>query len=128
MTDQTVNLENELDQLVDVEGVLGAALVSRDGIPILSKFTRHFDQMAFSILVEGAMAATLVGSAEEALAEVEGGAMRRTIVESERVRLVLQGTADDLILVTLTDPGRALDKLAPYIDAACAQRVTSKGV
>ena len=101
MRKERERLEAALDGLLELEHVEGAALVSRDGIPVLSRLSRRLDQMAFSILVEGAMVATLVGSAEEALSEIEGGDVERTIVESRSTRLVVQGVGKDLLLLVL---------------------------
>ncbi|MDX1611891.1 MAG: roadblock/LC7 domain-containing protein [Candidatus Thermoplasmatota archaeon] len=105
-------MEQELDQLLSgKEGILGMALVSRDGIPVLSRFTRQFDQKAFSILVESAMVATLAGAAEEAMEELEGGSVKRVIVEAGEVRLVVAPASADLLLLAVTEPAYPMDQL-----------------
>lgn len=60
--------QDRLDEIVSEEQLVGAAVVSRDGIPVLSSFTPDLEQRAFSILVEGAMVAVLMGRPRKGLA------------------------------------------------------------
>lgn len=103
-------LQATLDDLIQADGILGSALISRDGIPVCSAFTSKLEDMPFSILVEGAMTATLMGAAEVAMEEVEAGRTERVVVETDRVRMVLVGAEGDLLLVTLTGADEPIDK------------------
>lgn len=111
-------LSQILEDHLDVEGVMGTSLVSRDGIPVLSRLTERMEEMPFSLLVEGAMTATLMGAAEVAVQEVGGGPPRRVVVETEKVNMVLVGVSDDLILVTVAESSAVLADLLEAVDAA----------
>lgn len=104
-------LQETLDALTAEEGVLGSALISRDGIPVASAFSPTLEEMPFSILVEGAMTATLMGAAEVAMEEVDAGRTHHVTVETDKVRMVLMGAPEDLILVTLAEVDHPLAKV-----------------
>lgn len=101
MMERQDRLQQRLDGLTKDESFLGSAIVSRDGIPVLSSFAPELDQRAFSILVEGAMVATLMGSAEEGMAELGGGDVRHVIVDGGELRIVVTGISDDLLFVAV---------------------------
>ncbi len=107
-----------LDGHLGSDGVLGTSLVSRDGIPVLSRLTERMEDMPFSLLVEGAMAATLMGAAEVAVQEVGGGPPRRVVVETEKVNMVLVGVSNDLILVTVAESAAELGELMRAVGVA----------
>lgn len=119
MATKKQTLEDSLEHALDEQqGLVGMALVSRDGIPVLSRFTRTFDQRTFSILVESAMVATLAGSAEEAITELEGGRVERVIVEAEDLLLIVVEADEDLLLVAIAEPNAPLGQLRDAMDAA----------
>lgn len=101
MMERQDRLQRHLDDLTEDEGFLGSAIVSRDGIPVLSSFAPQLDQRAFSILVQGAMVATLMGSAEEGIAELDGGDVRDVVVDADELRIVVTGVSEDLLLVVV---------------------------
>lgn len=111
-------LQETIDGLIGHDGIIGAALVSRDGIPVGSAFTPALEEMPFSILVEGAMTATLMGAAEVAMQEVEAGQTRRVIVETDEFKMVLVGAGDDLLLVTLAEAARPLEGVLSRVEEA----------
>lgn len=127
MGNRQEQIEQTIERFLDQrEGLLGMALVSRDGIPVLSRFTRRFDQKTFSILVESAMVATLTGAAEEAMAELEGGEVRRVSVETDELRMTVIGASGDLLLVTMTEadmPAAELDELLEMARSTVADLV-----
>ncbi len=121
MGNRQQQIEQRLESILDErEGLLGMALVSRDGIPVLSRFTRQFDQQAFSILVESAMVATLTGAAEDAMDELEGGPVRRVSVETDELRMVVVGANADLLLVAMTEHSMPVTELNDLLDTALA--------
>lgn len=100
-----------LDDLLKEEGMLGAALISRDGLTVKAAGRPEMHRETFS-----AMMATLMGAAEIALAEFEGGKARTIVASTERVQMVLQGASRDLLLVTALQPNAPLSKLLPKLE------------
>lgn len=94
---------------MDQEPVLGAALVSRDGIPVVSAFDDEIADRPFSLLVESAMTATLFAAAEVAMDELDAGQARNVTVETDEARMTLVTAAEDLLLVVLS----SVDASAP---------------
>lgn len=117
MIEEQEKLQQQLDALVERDGIEGCGLVSRDGIPVLSSFSPAFDQRVFSILVEGAMVASLMGAAEEAMEELDAGEVDHVIVNTESLRLIVMGATDELVLLAITGPKLALEEiLEPLTD------------
>lgn len=113
MKDRQEKLDALLEGLAGEAGVLGASLVSRDGLAVRTVGSVEMNRETFS-----AMTATLVGAAEIALAELDGGAPRSIVCSTPRVRLVLVGATHDLLLVAYADGNAALDALVPRVEAA----------
>ena len=113
MADKHKRLQGELDGLLGHKGVIGAAIVSRDGIPVMSRFVPAFSQLSFSMHVEGAMIAALLGAAEVALSEVDGGATERVTIETAKTKMLVLGISEGLILVVLAEAGVHLETLVP---------------
>lgn len=109
MIEEQEKLQELLDNLVKEEDIEGCGLVSRDGIPILSSFSPAFDQRVFSILVQGAMVATLMGAAEEAMEELDSGDIDHVTVETASLRLVSIGATEELVFLAITDPNVSLE-------------------
>lgn len=120
MLEHQDDLQGHLDDLVDHGRSLGAAIVSRDGIPILSSFARELNHRAFSILVEGAMVATLVGAAEEGMAELGGGEIEHVTVEADELRLTVAGLSEDLLFVLVADAHQAAEETLATLREALA--------
>lgn len=118
MLERQDRMQRHLDDLIHDDAFLGSAVVSRDGIPVLSSFAPELDQRAFSILVGGAMVATLMGSAEEGMAELEGGSVRHVTVDADELRLVVKGISDDLLFVAVTETARPLGETLEQVDGA----------
>lgn len=101
-------IQTEIDTLVDREAILGAALISRDGIPVASAFDETIAERPFSLLVESAMTATLFAAAEVAMEELETGQTRRVTVETDEAGMTLVAATDELLLVLLADADHTL--------------------
>ncbi len=87
-----------LKRLVELEGVYGACIVSRDGLPVLSEWphTANVDTVA-------AMGAALMGAAETSLLEFGDRTIETVLVVSEGMRLVILGIDDDVLLLAALD-------------------------
>lgn len=110
MLERQDRLQRRLDDLIEDDRFLGSAIVSRDGIPVLSSFADELNHRAFSILVEGAMVATLMGAAEEGMAELEGGELEHTTVAADELRLTVAGLSEDLLFVVVSAAGDPLEE------------------
>jgi uncharacterized protein len=87
-------LKGLLSRLRTVNGVDGAAVVSRDGLPVVVDLPASFDRETFS-----AMVAAMVGAAETALIEAGRGVPDRIILENKQTRILATGVSDQFLLV-----------------------------
>lgn len=106
----------ELDKLCGRNGVLGAFLVSRDGISVVDVSHRPVNQEMVA-----AMSAMMMGAAETAVAEVGDLPPRHLVVETDDAKLLVLGATPDLLLAILGDsnadvPG-ILQRFAPVLEA-----------
>jgi len=92
--DRATRLDALLEGVMKVEGALGAALVSRDGLCVRSTGRAELSRETFS-----AMSATVMGAAEIALRELDGGATRCVIATTERVKILIVGATREMLLV-----------------------------
>lgn len=115
MKERHDRLEALLGDLVKQAGVRGAALVSRDGLSVKTAGRQELNRETFS-----AMSATLMGAAEIALSEVDGGKPRSIVCHTDRVKLILVGATSDLLLVVYADADAALEGLVPRIELAAS--------
>ncbi|HEX9815585.1 MAG TPA: roadblock/LC7 domain-containing protein, partial [Candidatus Thermoplasmatota archaeon] len=83
-----------LSRLRAINGVDGAALVSRDGLPVVADLPSTFDRETFS-----AMLAATVGAAETALIEAGRGVPDRIILENQGTRIMAMGVSEQFLLV-----------------------------
>ncbi len=93
MSDMRSRAQSTLDALVGPSGFLGAALVSRDGLPVICCFGRPVNEDTFS-----AMVAALLGAAEAAWQEWGEDRPDRAILEGAKMRLVIQGLDPEYLL------------------------------
>lgn len=117
MSDKQTRLDGLLDALGKEPGVLGASLVSRDGLAVRSSGRLSLGRETFS-----AMTATFMGAAEIALAELDGGRTQHIVASTDRVKLVVLGATRDILLVVCTQADAPHEKLLPRLEAA-AQNV-----
>jgi predicted regulator of Ras-like GTPase activity (Roadblock/LC7/MglB family) len=110
-------LEGALQALVAERGIVGAVLLSRDGIRVMDRWRRAVgNRETFS-----AMSATLMGAAEIALAELGAAQTRRVIAETATCTIVVVGAGEELLLVAQAEADVPLQELLPRVDAAAAQ-------
>ncbi len=102
-----------LDRLTEGASVEGAALVSRDGIPILFRFRNAVRQETLS-----AMGAAILGAAETALADITRDRVSRIIVEAPQHRLVITGVDEELLLVALISTSAELEPSLENVQSA----------
>ncbi len=87
-----------LQGLATKDGVFGACLVSRDGLPVLSEWPHPADLDTIA-----AMGAALMGAAETSLREFGDDRLETVLVVSHDMRLVIIGVDDELLLLTAMD-------------------------
>lgn len=98
MASKEEKLNEPLDELDDVQGIKGAAVVRRDGLLIASNLGQDIndDQV-------GAMTASTVGSGETASESLEMGNVNAVTIEAADGKLVSTGAGEEGILTILTD-------------------------
>lgn len=98
MTDIRERAAEVLERLVEMEGVYGACIVSRDGLPVLAEWphTANVDTVA-------AMGAALMGAAETSLLEFGDRSIETVLVVSQGMRLVILGVDEEVLLVSAMD-------------------------
>lgn len=113
MMDRQQRLEALLHEFAKEPGVLGVALVSRDGLAV-----RATGKLALSRETFSAMAATAMGAGEIAVAELDGGKTHHLIVVTDRLKLIVLGVTRDLLLVACTQADSPHERLLPRLDSA----------
>ena len=114
MTDRAERIRQILARLVDGKRRLGAAVVGRDGQPIVSKLNRPANEESF-----GAMTAAIIGAAEAALQEWSDDRPQRVTVEGRAVDILIQGLDADSILAVTAVSGQGLAR--PEVDGAAIE-------
>lgn len=120
MSARPAQIRQLLEALVDGKRILGAAVVSRDGLPVQSRMTRPVSEETFC-----AMAAALLGAAEAALQEWADERPQRATVEGPTLRLSIEGLDADFILAVVAPPQAA--PLPEVGKAAAELRALLKG-
>ncbi len=96
-------METILQRLTDLDEVIGAGLVGKDGLIVAGAL--HSDEEE----VLGAMSAAVIGSINNYTRQINSGEMRHVIIET-RTGMVQLAEVGDLILVvtsrTTGNPGR----------------------
>jgi len=91
------NLHKELGKLELVNGIIGVAIVNRNGLTIISNLPRNIDERKF-----GAMAATTFGAMESAISTIIDKLINIT-VEYNDYQLIMLSLDEDAIIVSLVD-------------------------
>lgn len=91
------NLRKELVKLELVSGIIGVAIVNRNGLTIISNLPRNIDDRKF-----GAMAATTFGAMESAILTMDDKLISIT-VEYVDYQLIMLSIDESSILVSLID-------------------------
>ena len=87
----------ELDKLDLVNGIIGTAIVNRNGLILISRLPRHIDNRKF-----GAMAATMFEAMETAVTTFKDNVVNLT-VEFDEKQLVVYAINKELIFTTLLE-------------------------
>jgi len=85
-----------LQKLTSSGAVDGAAVITRDGLPIASDLKEDIDGDVLA-----AMAATMIGAAETAVQELKRKSPERIIVESQDAKLIVVGVDEQTILASI---------------------------
>lgn len=105
--DETLQrLDALLEKLAKEQGVMGVALVSRDGLPVRTSGRVELARETFS-----AMTATVMSATEIALAELNGGKVRHLVAVTDRIKLVIVGATPDILLVAALQPDAPHERL-----------------
>jgi len=95
-------LEKILKELSDVGGILGSAIVTRDGLLVVSDLCKKGCDINDETFA--AMSATMFGAAETALVEMKKKKAEEVTVESDDAKLIALSAGDKALLVTITEP------------------------
>ena len=91
------NITRELDKLELVNGIIGTAIVNRNGLIIISRLPRDIDNRKF-----GAMAATMFEAMETATSTLKDKVLNLT-VEFDDYQLVVYALNAEIIFVSLLE-------------------------
>lgn len=92
------SIDKELEKLENIGGIIGTAIVKRNGLLISSKLPRDIDERKF-----GAMAATMYEAIEAAVSTLEKNQISHLTVEFNEYQLIIVAVDDNIILVSLMD-------------------------
>ncbi len=100
MATKSEQLKNVLQRLSTVGGIKASAVISANGLPMVSLMPEDVDPNTFA-----AMLASMVGSAETALKSLGSkNVLDRVVAESKDVRVVAVQAGTDAILTIMIDP------------------------
>ena len=91
------DITRELDKLESVNGIIGTAIVNRNGLTIISRLPRDIDNRKF-----GAMAATMFEAMETATSTLKDKVLNLT-VEFDDYQLVVYVLNAEIIFVSLLE-------------------------
>jgi len=90
-------ISKELDKLELVAGIIGTAIVNRNGLIILTRLPRQIEERKF-----GAMAATMFGAMETATTTLNSKLLNLT-VEFDDLQLIILAGNNNIIIVALIE-------------------------
>ena len=99
MENKEDRLKKILDDFESSKDVIGASVVRRDGLMILSSIPEAVNSKAVA-----AMAAAIVGTGETASNELNIGTLNQVVVESGNGKLVSLGAGQEAIFTALVKP------------------------
>ena len=109
-------INDKLDQLLNLDGIQGAALVRRDGLSIASKFKEGVNAKQV-----GAMTASTVGSSKTAAQTLNLGGIEEITIRCGEGELVALGTGDQVILTLLIEEGSDLEDIREEVTTTSDQ-------
>ncbi len=102
MSDRVDKINDTINQLAHIEGIEGAALVSKDGFMISSALTMiHEDRVA-------AISAAMLAIGEKTVTELKRGNLREVYVRGEEGYVILTSAGTNAIIVVLAAPDAQL--------------------
>lgn len=109
-------VENQLDGLYQLDGVLYALLVKKDGTPlvVVPEDKESHRELTASL-------AALEGTAELAMQQSEGGAFLEGLIRGERTEILCVGIGEDAVLGIVAERGALTGLLFMAIQAAALQ-------
>lgn len=110
-------LEEIFNDLQNIGGIEASAIASRDGLLICSNMPQKQNAETFA-----AMAATMLGAAEIATAELGKGIPDRIIVESKHGRIIATGAGLRALLLVMTEQSATLGLILTKV-AKASERV-----
>lgn len=117
MSQQRQEALEVLQTLGGLEGVLGACIASRDGLPVVTHWPHPADVDTLA-----AMGAALMGAAETSLMEIGGQQVETVLIVSEGLRLVILGIDNELLLLAAVDRSRPIEDFDQELQG-CLQRL-----
>lgn len=109
-------LSNLLQSFNAEQQVRGSAVVTRDGLPLVSALPASVNRETFA-----AMTATMMGAAETAASEVQTTTASRIVAEFGHLSLVAVGAGPELLVITLATDQNDLAALVGATAALAAQ-------
>ncbi len=97
MSDLRVRADGILERLAASPDVVGAALITRDGLPVLSRFAHAVDMQTL-----GAMSAAALAAVETAGMELGTDTISRLTANAATLHILVEGVDDRHILVAAT--------------------------
>ena len=94
---KTESVNKELDKLELVNGIIGTAIVNRNGLTIISRLPRYIEERKF-----GAMAATMFGAMETAITTLQDKIVNLT-VEFNDYQLIVFIISTEIIFAVMLD-------------------------
>jgi len=107
-------VETILQRLTDLDEVIGAVLVGKDGLIVAG--TLHSDDEE----VLGAMSAAVIGSINNYTVQINSGEMRHVIIET-KTGMVQLAEMGDLILVVTCNVAGNLGRIRLEMQKTCRQ-------
>lgn len=99
MATKQEQLDSILNQLENTGGIVGSAVISRDGLVVTSHIPSEANAESFA-----ALTATMTGAAETSVMVVGKGTPERILVETDSIKLITVGAGSELFLTVLASP------------------------
>ncbi len=107
-------METILQRLTDLDAVIGAVLVGKDGLIVAGAL--HSDEEE----VLGAMSAAVIGSINNYTRQINSGEMRHVIIETQTGMVQLAEVGDLILVVTSRTTGN-LGRIRLEMQKTCRQ-------
>lgn len=113
--EKSEKLLKELKKLTAQEGILGSALIARNGFVLAAELPQGVDERRI-----GAMAATMLAATETLAAATSKGVLKNICAELEHSNIIVLSASPKALLVALAAPAASI---ASVISALKAQAV-----